>query len=101
VTLIAKPNAGLPRMDGMVEAVYDVTPEIMAEYALKFGAQQVKMLGGCCGSDPSHITAIKAALQGFEPPALVEFMAEAPVAVLANGSDREERRRRRLRICEG
>ncbi|MCK6629277.1 MAG: homocysteine S-methyltransferase family protein [Anaerolineae bacterium] len=102
VTLIAKPNAGLPRMEGMVEAVYDVTPEIMADYALKFGAQGVKMLGGCCGSNPSHIRAIKAALQGFEPPALVEVaVAEMATPVAVNGNDREERRRRRMRICEG
>ncbi|GAB4457997.1 MAG: betaine--homocysteine S-methyltransferase [Anaerolineae bacterium] len=102
VTLIAKPNAGLPRMEGMVEAVYDVTPEVMADYALKFGAQGVKLLGGCCGSDPSHITAIKAALKGFEPPALVEVaVVETATPVTANGNDREERRRRRMRICEG
>lgn len=102
VTLIAKPNAGLPRMDGMVEAVYDVTPEIMADYALKFGAQSVKMMGGCCGSNPSHISAVKAALQGFEPPVLAEAVAaEAAVPAAASGNDREERRRRRAKICEG
>ncbi len=66
-TLIAKPNAGLPRMEAGVEVVYDITPEIMAEYALKFGAQQVKMLGGCCGSTPEHIAAIKAAFKDSQP----------------------------------
>ena len=63
VPLVAKPNAGLPRMADGVEVVYDISPEIMAEYALKFGAQQVKMLGGCCGSTPEHIAAIKATLK--------------------------------------
>jgi 5-methyltetrahydrofolate--homocysteine methyltransferase len=63
-TLIAKPNAGLPRVEDGTEIVYDVTPEIMAEYALKFAEQQVKMFGGCCGSNPDHISAIKAALKG-------------------------------------
>jgi 5-methyltetrahydrofolate--homocysteine methyltransferase len=61
-TLIAKPNAGLPRVENGTEIVYDVTPEIMAEYAHKFAAQQVKMIGGCCGSNPQHIAAIKQAL---------------------------------------
>jgi 5-methyltetrahydrofolate--homocysteine methyltransferase len=60
--LIAKPNAGLPRVENGTEIVYDVTPEIMAEYALKFAEQQVKMIGGCCGSNPDHIAAVKAAL---------------------------------------
>jgi len=62
VTLIAKPNAGLPRMEGQTEIVYDVTSEIMAEYALKFAEVGVKLLGACCGSTPDHIKAMKAAL---------------------------------------
>jgi 5-methyltetrahydrofolate--homocysteine methyltransferase len=60
--LIAKPNAGLPRVENGTEIVYDVTPEMMAEYAQKFAAQQVKMIGGCCGSNPKHIAAVKTAL---------------------------------------
>ncbi len=55
-TLMAKPNAGLPRMEGS-ESVYDVTPEIMADYAQKFAALDVKIFGGCCGSTPDHIEA--------------------------------------------
>jgi 5-methyltetrahydrofolate--homocysteine methyltransferase len=55
--LIAKPNAGLPHADGG-ELVYDVTPEIMAEYAQKFSAEGVKIFGGCCGSTPAHIQAV-------------------------------------------
>ncbi len=76
VTLVAKPNAGLPRMEDTVEVIYDVTPEIMAEYALKFGAQHVKMLGGCCGSNPKHITAMKQALNGFTPPDLETILSK-------------------------
>ncbi len=93
VTLIAKPNAGLPRMEGTVEAVYDVTPEIMAEYALKFADQHVKMLGGCCGSNPSHITAVKAALTNYEPAPL-----ELAESQLAEDGAEGRRRNRRSRI---
>jgi S-methylmethionine-dependent homocysteine/selenocysteine methylase len=93
-TLIAKPNAGLPRMESGEEAVYDVTPEIMAEYALKFGTQHVKMLGGCCGSNPSHIAALKAALTNFEPPPLEEVLAANRAASeAADGEGRRGRRR--------
>jgi len=63
-TLIAKPNAGLPRMEAGGEIVYDVTPEVMADYALKFKTLGVKMFGGCCGSNPAHIAAVKNALAG-------------------------------------
>lgn len=55
--LMAKPNAGLPQASGG-NLVYDVTPEVMAEYALKFAAQGVSIFGGCCGSTPEHIRAV-------------------------------------------
>jgi methionine synthase I (cobalamin-dependent) len=61
-TLMAKPNAGLPRMEG-VESVYDVTPETMADYAQKFAAFGVKIFGGCCGSNPDHIKAVSQTLR--------------------------------------
>jgi len=61
-TLIAKPNAGLPQVEAGGELIYQVTPADMAEYALKFKEQNVKMFGGCCGSTPAHIAAIKQAL---------------------------------------
>ena len=63
-TLIAKPNAGLPRVEDDGAAVYDVTPEIMADYALKFAGQDVKIFGGCCGSTPAHIRAVAGRLRG-------------------------------------
>lgn len=60
-TLIAKPNAGLPQVQGG-NTVYDVTPEAMADYALKFASIGVKIIGGCCGSTPAHIQAMSSAL---------------------------------------
>jgi len=36
----------------------DVTPEQMAEYALKYVALGAKVVGGCCGNMPGHIAAI-------------------------------------------
>jgi methionine synthase I (cobalamin-dependent) len=60
--LMAKPNAGLPHTDGS-GSVYDVTPEIMAEYARKFADLGVRILGTCCGSTPEHIRAVAGALK--------------------------------------
>jgi 5-methyltetrahydrofolate--homocysteine methyltransferase len=62
MVIMAKPNAGLPHMEGS-DTVYDVTPEVMAEYALKFRDAGVKIFGGCCGSSPSHIQAAARALR--------------------------------------
>ena len=65
--LMAKPNAGLPQIQSGVQQagqlVYDVTPEIMGEYALKFAELDVKIFGGCCGSTPEHIRAIARVLK--------------------------------------
>lgn len=60
--LMAKPNAGLPHTAGG-ELVYDVTPQIMADYACRFAALGVKIFGGCCGSTPEHIRAVATALR--------------------------------------
>ena len=60
-TLVAQPNAGLPHSVGG-EMVYDVTPEVMAEYARRFAQLGVKIFGGCCGSTPEHIKAVAQAL---------------------------------------
>lgn len=60
--LMAKPNAGLPHTEGG-DLVYDVTPEVMADYARRFVAEAgVKIFGGCCGSTPEHIRAVAEAL---------------------------------------
>ncbi len=54
---MAKPNAGLPHLDSD-HSVYDVSPEIMADFSQKFLNEGVKIFGGCCGSTPAHIAAI-------------------------------------------
>jgi 5-methyltetrahydrofolate--homocysteine methyltransferase len=58
--IIAKPNAGLPHDKGGEngELVYDVTPQVMADYAKLFADAGVKIFGGCCGSTPEHIRAV-------------------------------------------
>jgi len=59
--LIAKPNAGIPRMVQR-RAVYDATPARMAELAVRFVALGAQIVGACCGSSPEHLAAIAAAL---------------------------------------
>ena len=57
--LIAKPNAGLPRLE-KGQTVFDLGPQEMSKYvdlAVELGAQ---IVGGCCGSTPEHIAAIAA-----------------------------------------
>ena len=61
VPLIAKPNAGVPRyQDGGL--IYDVTPAVMAEFAVLARDLGVRIIGGCCGTTPAHLAAMHAAL---------------------------------------
>lgn len=62
VVLVAKANAGLPRMQGDV-AVYDASPEVMADYARRIRERGARIIGACCGSTPDHISAIAGALK--------------------------------------
>jgi 5-methyltetrahydrofolate--homocysteine methyltransferase len=60
--LVAKLNAGIPRMEAG-QVVYDGTPERMADYALWCAENGVGIIGGCCGSTPRHIEAMARALE--------------------------------------
>jgi 5-methyltetrahydrofolate--homocysteine methyltransferase len=60
--LVAKLNAGIPRMEGG-QVVYDGTPERMAAYAVWCAENGVGIIGGCCGSTPRHIEAMARALK--------------------------------------
>lgn len=63
--IMAQPNAGLPHVDGG-ETKYDVTPDVMADYARRFVSAGARIIGGCCGSTPEHIAAIAISLKGQE-----------------------------------
>ena len=59
--LIAKPNAGVPRMVKR-QAVYDATPEQMGVLARRYVDLGASIVGACCGSSPAHIAQIAAAI---------------------------------------
>jgi 5-methyltetrahydrofolate--homocysteine methyltransferase len=59
--LVAKANAGIPELV-QGKAVYRASPATMADYAIKSYQAGARIIGGCCGSTPEHITAISAAL---------------------------------------
>ncbi|NCE65736.1 homocysteine methyltransferase [Pseudoflavonifractor sp. 524-17] len=67
VPLIAKPNAGLPRVEGG-ETVYDCEPEEFASYTRALAEAGVRVFGGCCGTTPEHIALLRQAVDsiGFQ-----------------------------------
>jgi methionine synthase / methylenetetrahydrofolate reductase(NADPH) len=62
VPLVAMPNAGGPARVGD-RIVYPATPEYLGEYVRAFVAAGASIVGGCCGTGPEHIAAMRAALQ--------------------------------------
>jgi homocysteine S-methyltransferase len=64
--LSAQPNAGMPRtVEG--RNIYLSSPEYLASYARRFIQSGARLVGGCCGTTPEHIKAIKAAVRSLSP----------------------------------
>ncbi|MBR5753514.1 MAG: homocysteine S-methyltransferase family protein, partial [Clostridia bacterium] len=59
--LILKPNAGLPDPNS---SEYDIKPAAFAAAVKDIASCGLKLVGGCCGTTPEYIAAIKAALDG-------------------------------------
>lgn len=57
----AMPNAGYPEAVGG-RAMYPATADYFGDYALTFENMHAAIIGGCCGTHPSHIAAMRAAL---------------------------------------
>lgn len=102
--LIAKGNAGIPKYhDGHIH--YDGTPALMAEYAVLARDAGVRIIGGCCGTMPEHLAAMRAALEsrpkGLRPTLeaitahLGEFSSASDGTGDTSGDPKRERRGRR------
>ncbi len=79
VPLSAQPNAGMPRsVEG--RNIYLCSPEYMASYAEKFVEVGVSLVGGCCGTTPEHIHAMKARLRVGAARTTSFKKAESPAA---------------------
>lgn len=59
--IVAKGNAGIPKyVDGHIH--YDGTPDLMGDYAVMARDAGAKIIGGCCGTMPVHLSAMREAL---------------------------------------
>jgi 5-methyltetrahydrofolate--homocysteine methyltransferase len=102
-TVVAKGNCGIPQYaDGHIH--YTGTPDLMADYARIALDAGARIIGGCCGTSPEHLAAMRRSLESYtkgERPTvdLIEKRL-GPVSELAKGIDtaaagaaRRERRR--------
>jgi len=63
--LVAMPNAGMPRaVEG--RNIYLCSPEYMASFARKAIKAGAQFIGGCCGTTPNHIRAMKSAIRAID-----------------------------------
>jgi homocysteine S-methyltransferase len=75
--LVAMPNAGLPRaVEG--RNIYLCSPEYMADFTRKAIAAGVQMVGGCCGTTPNHIRAMRSAMRAIDAQARIQVAGEKP-----------------------
>jgi len=76
--IISKGNAGIPKYhDGHIH--YDGTPALMADYAVMARDAGARIIGGCCGTTPEHLRAMREALETRAPgerPTLEEIAAK-------------------------
>jgi methionine synthase I (cobalamin-dependent)/5,10-methylenetetrahydrofolate reductase len=77
-----KPNAGWPEQVGG-RIMYPADPEYFGEYAVAFRDAGAKIVGGCCGTTPQHIAAMRRALDTTP-------VAEAPQATLTADDETAE-----------
>jgi 5-methyltetrahydrofolate--homocysteine methyltransferase len=98
--LVTKGNCGVPHFEG-TEAVYSGTPELMASYARLAIDAGARIIGGCCGTTPAHVAAMRAAIdtheRGQQPTldAIVRRIGPLTNAPPAESEPRAARRSRR------
>ncbi len=100
--IVGKANCGIPVIKGK-ETVYTGTPQLMGDYVQLAGDAGVRIIGGCCGTKPEHIAAMRRSMDDYnkgERPTLHEVIAKigplvAPPATEATRAAARERRGRR------
>ncbi len=90
VKLMVKPNAGQPQFHAG-RYLYLSSPEYLGETARYFVQHGCHLVGGCCGTTPEHVRAIRAAVEGLAP-SRPEPTASIEVAEVAEAPGRATRR---------
>jgi methionine synthase I (cobalamin-dependent) len=97
IAVIAKGNCGIPKVEGD-KILYTGTPALMADYARLAVDAGARILGGCCGTTPAHVAAMRQALDGYrrrERPDLAKIIATiGPLTAPPPSAAREDAGRR-------
>ena len=71
VPIVLKPNAGLPRSENG-KTVFDIVPAEFAAEVAELVCQGVRVVGGCCGTTPEYIRALKEKIENLSPVAVTD-----------------------------
>ena len=66
IPVIVSPNAGIPRTENG-KTIYDVTPELFSQAMVKIAQLGARVLGGCCGTTPEHMSRMIDAVSFMQP----------------------------------
>lgn len=101
--IVGKANCGIPVIKGK-ETVYTGTPQLMGDYVQLAGDAGVRIIGGCCGTKPEHIAAMRKSMDAYnagERPTLHEVIEKIGPLVAPPATDEKKaaarNRRRRQR----
>ena len=67
IPLVAKPNAGMPKLQNG-KTVFDLGPEEFGKLTAEMVLAGASIVGGCCGTSPEHIASLHDALNGIPAP---------------------------------
>ena len=77
--LTAQPNVGLPARSGGRIVYPNATPDYFAEFAAQARSLGARLIGGCCGTTPAQVAAIRAAVEEEREPQVPLFVVDRVV----------------------
>jgi methionine synthase I (cobalamin-dependent)/5,10-methylenetetrahydrofolate reductase len=94
--LTAQPNVGLPARSGGRIVYPNATPDYFAEFAAQARSFGARLIGGCCGTTPAQIAAIRAAVDEEREPRVPLFVVDRDVVARATAAPGRTRLEGRL-----
>jgi methionine synthase I (cobalamin-dependent)/5,10-methylenetetrahydrofolate reductase len=100
ISLTAQPNVGLPSRSGGRIIYPNATPDYFSEFAAQARNLGARIIGGCCGTTPSQIAAIKSAVEERRQPRVQMLVIEREEAAPARRDAEQTKLQRKLEAGE-
>jgi methionine synthase I (cobalamin-dependent)/5,10-methylenetetrahydrofolate reductase len=100
IALTAQPNVGLPSRSGGRIIYPNATPDYFSEFAAQARSLGAQIIGGCCGTTPAQIAAIRAAVEDRREPRVPMLVVEREEAAPTLRQAEKSKLQRRLEAGE-